>query len=141
MIFIVIIVNFAYLILILFFFSEKISPGIYYFSFNNFIKQSLIGPWIETLIFQKLIYNLCQKNNRTSKSIVYIMISSIIFGLMHLLNNVFNAIFATYMGVIFSYSYLVFAKRNESPVLVTTIIHAANNLLVSLLCMLIYFVF
>lgn len=96
----------------------------------------IFAPLLETFIYQTLIiFILRMFNGIKNKPIVIIFISAIIFGISHSY-SIFYVGFATIVGVLLAYSYMVFLERKESSFWVTTAIHFMRNLPLSLLLVL-----
>lgn len=84
--------------------------------------ETIINQW---LVFKILRYLIRYKN----KNIIIVIISAFIFSILHNYNlsYMFNTFIA---GLIFAYSFLVAEEKKLSPVLVLTIIHYLNNVIV-----------
>ncbi len=91
----------------------------------SFISSTIISPYIETLVFQAFVIEiLCKKvyNNKTK-----MLLSAACFGLLHLVYSPFYSISAFVVGIIFAYSYILYKKKEQNPILVVTIIHGSIN--------------
>ncbi len=90
-----------------------------------FVGAVILGPIVEELIFRKALFGLI-KNDKTA-----LIVSSIIFGLVHLTNEtsiataLVNGIAYIIMGFVFGYIYL---KSNKN-VVVVTLVHILSNLI------------
>ncbi|WP_454052932.1 CPBP family intramembrane glutamic endopeptidase [Clostridium sp. Marseille-Q7071] len=110
--------------------NPRISYGIIEnISIISLISPIFIAPWIETVIFQGFILYLLSNTKNLNRPVIKILVSALSFGLLHLIYNPFYAISAFVAGIIFAYSYLLYEKKNNHPIIVTSIIHAANNAL------------
>jgi uncharacterized protein len=93
----------------------------------------ILGPIVEELIFRKAIFGLIRKNS------VALVVSSLVFGLIHLLNEqtfgelIVNGLSYFIMGLVFGYIYI----RNNRNIIVPTIVHIVANL-ISVLFILFY---
>jgi membrane protease YdiL (CAAX protease family) len=93
----------------------------------------ILGPIAEELIFRKAIFGLIKKNS------VALIVSSLVFGLIHLLNEetfsnlLVNGVSYFIMGLIFGYIYI----RNKRNIMVPIIVHIVSNL-ISVLFILFY---
>lgn len=95
-----------------------------------FIFTVIVGPIIETLIFQFGIIELILllKKNKFFE-ILAILISSIIFGLTHNY-NVYYIIFGVFIGIIFGIIYIVAKRRKDmNAFTIVLIAHAFTNLI------------
>lgn len=98
--------------------------------FYIFIITVVIGPLIETLIFQLGIIEIVLYFKKT-KIFEYlaILISSLFFGLTHNY-NIYYLIFGTIIGFLFAIIYLVAKKRKDmNPFIVVCLGHAIINLI------------
>ena len=86
------------------------------------------APFVETLIFQSLIQNIFRKI--TKSVLLSVCITAILFSLVHLGNNVANAVNALGLGITFAMTYEYFRmKRGHFIATVVTIaLHAFWNL-------------
>jgi uncharacterized protein len=93
----------------------------------------ILGPIVEELIFRKAIFGLIRKNS------VALVVSSLVFGLIHLLNEqtfgelIVNGLSYFIMGLVFGYIYI----RNNRNIIVPIIVHIVANL-ISVLFILFY---
>ncbi|MBP2027237.1 membrane protease YdiL (CAAX protease family) [Acetoanaerobium pronyense] len=87
----------------------------------------VISPFIETLIFQALVLNSL-KTHRI-RLVFKILVSAFSFGILHLIYNVMYGISAFIIGIILAYSFVVFERKNQNPIIVVTLIHSLINLL------------
>ncbi|MCG9899678.1 MAG: CPBP family glutamic-type intramembrane protease [Hydrotalea sp.] len=97
--------------------------------FKTFIAGSIVGPLIETLIFQYLPITLLHKFriNKSAKELnLIIIISSLIFGITHSY-NILTVIDASIAGLIFCTVFVYFQKRNKSGFFYTFLLHGLFN--------------
>nr|WP_244525460.1 CPBP family glutamic-type intramembrane protease [Bacillus sp. 166amftsu] len=72
----------------------------------------IIAPFLETILFQKILFFILQITPYISeRNILIILISSIIFGLNHQFDITY-IIAATLMGLVFNYSYFIYQQKN-----------------------------
>jgi hypothetical protein len=98
-------------------------------TFKFFSLLVFFGPLLETFVFQFLIYEFLKFLNIRNK-IVVVIISSVLFSITHVINNIgdLNHYFSN--GIIFMTVYLISIDRKEnSPFLNTFIIHFLRNLI------------
>lgn len=76
----------------------------------------LFAPFIEEFVFRYSIDSACKKN------LMFLILSSIIFGIMHGIN--ITIIIYIFIGLVLSYSYLKYNRNIIIPI----IIHMLNNL-------------
>jgi len=97
------------------------------------ISAVILGPIVEELIFRKAIFGLFKKNGSA------IVVSSLVFGAIHLLNesslveSLVNGISYFIMGFVFGYIYI----KNNRNIVVPIIVHILSNL-ISVLLILFY---
>lgn len=108
--------------------------------FKDFMNENLIiyilltlflVPLLETLIFQTIVIEIILKINNKA-SILSIIISAFIFGLIHNYNAYYQ--FSAFLiGLFYAWIYL-FIKKNkkESAFLFLVLIHSTNNLIATL---------
>lgn len=87
----------------------------------------IISPWIETVLFQGLIFYIFSTTKNLNRPVIKVLVSALFFGLLHSVYNLYYAISAFAAGIIFAYSYLLYEKKNISPIKVTALIHTGNN--------------
>lgn len=93
----------------------------------TFLSAVIISPFIETLIFQAMVLNSLKTH---SISLGFkILISALFFGIFHLIYNVIYGICAFIIGIILAYSFVVYERKNQNPIIVVTLIHSLINLL------------
>lgn len=87
----------------------------------------IIAPIIETLIFQHLVFWVFRKWIHVKNKYFWaIIISSVLFGLMHKYNVVY-VIFAFLQGIILGYCYYFYWRKPKTAFWSTALIHAAHN--------------
>ena len=97
--------------------------------FEELLMGGIIGPIIETLIFQSLIITIVKK---TIKHIKYnypisILLSAILFSLNHNYNNYYITI--TFIGgLILATAYYTATYRDENATIMTFLIHSIFNI-------------
>ncbi|MCB2291452.1 CPBP family intramembrane metalloprotease [Clostridium sp. CS001] len=91
----------------------------------------IISPFIETLLFQKLIIDECIKTFSQNKYKYYIsiFISSVCFGFLHVMYGILYSLSGFLTGLFLSYSYTVYKTKNNKPILTTSLIHSALNMI------------
>lgn len=106
-------------------------------SHQNIIYQiiigCLIGPLIETYIFQDFIYKKLIKRNLSNNKII--LLSSLIFSATHFYSIAY-IIFSFFSGVILMLGYLNWKEFKPSRLFITYAIHLSFNLFV---CIINYF--
>ncbi|ARC84061.1 CAAX protease self-immunity family protein [Clostridium argentinense CDC 2741] len=107
--------------------SPSASYGTIEMSITGLIFPLIISPWTETILFQSFIFYIFSNIKKFNYPIVKLLISTLCFGLFHAIYNPYYAISAFAVGIIFAYSYLLYEKKNSSPIKVTALIHAGNN--------------
>jgi membrane protease YdiL (CAAX protease family) len=94
------------------------------------LKSSLIyAPIFETVVF---IYLLFQITKWTKNSIVFIVTSSLLFGLYHFISGGWYIVISTAItGSVLAYSYVYFrlTLKKRYALLLTTLIHSLFNLI------------
>lgn len=98
-----------------------------------FIMFALVVPILETLVFQKFIIDFLQKNH--IGTIQAILISSVIFGLMHNA-SMLNIINSSISGIVLAYSYCIYKQKKDEPFKTVCYIHGAHNFISMLLSLL-----
>lgn len=90
----------------------------------------IIGPLIETLIFQAFILlfiNFLLSKFKNESFIIPVLISAIAFGLYHSYNLTY-IIYGLFVGLVLASAYTIVLKnRKENPILIVSIIHALVN--------------
>lgn len=95
---------------------------------GSWIFVAIIVPIFETLLNQKLPFNILQNWNLTkNKYGFYILISAIIFGLFHTYSLQY-ILFAFSVGLILGYTYFFYSKTPKLAFWITTLIHGLRNL-------------
>jgi membrane protease YdiL (CAAX protease family) len=100
-----------------------------YSSIINLIFLALIiAPLIETFINQYLFFKIFYK---VKTKIIIIIISAIMFSLLHYHKNVniFELFTLFFNGIIFSYAYYFYLKYNKSAYINVVLIHLFSNLI------------
>lgn len=98
------------------------------------IAAVLIGPIVEELVFRKSIFGLISKDN------VALIVSSLIFGAIHLIGEtsiesaIVNGIPYFIMGFVFGYIYI----KNDRNIWIPIIVHVLSNL-ISIIGILIFY--
>ncbi|MFA8299264.1 MAG: lysostaphin resistance A-like protein [Hyphomicrobiales bacterium] len=99
----------------------------------------ILGPLLETLIFQfliiRLILHFFKKTNYVGWYACFT--SAIIFGSLHYYSFAY-IIVALCIGLVLGYIYLLSIERKEKPILNTWLVHSANNLFAFILMQFIY---
>lgn len=113
------------------------SYGAVKISLLGLLSPIIISPWIETVLFQGLIFYIFSTTKNLNRPIIKVLVSALFFGSFHSVYNLYYAISAFVAGIIFAYSYLLYEKKNISPIKVTALIHAGNNTLAFFLPLLI----
>lgn len=97
--------------------------------FKIFLTGSVLGPLIETAVFQALpivmFYKYVRKKSN-SKLYILIFSTSLLFGITHNY-NVLTIIDSTFAGIIFCRVYVYFINRGKSGFFYTFFIHAIYN--------------
>ncbi|EQB88443.1 membrane protease YdiL (CAAX protease family) [Clostridium punense] len=107
--------------------------------YNLLITVGIVGPFIETIIFQSFIISIffCFSETKRLK-IISIICSSLIFGFIHYLNtknssiswSIFYGLRSGLFGVILSYTYVLYYSKTNTKmkaILYTFLVHALNN--------------
>lgn len=111
---------------------ETLNTGVSYSTIPNiieaFFKGVLFAPIAETMIFQTFIYWLIKKTTKTkqTRNLLFLIISSFAFGYSHYYSIEYIT-YATFIGIILAYYYLISIKRTESAIKNIFIIHASFN--------------
>lgn len=87
----------------------------------------IIAPVLETIMFQVVIQNFLR--NFIKNQLVILLITAVLFSLIHLSNNVANAVNAFGLGLAFAmiYEYFRVCKNHVAAVFVTIAIHVFWN--------------
>ncbi|WP_340076146.1 type II CAAX prenyl endopeptidase Rce1 family protein [Leptobacterium sp. I13] len=92
----------------------------------------IVGPVIETLIFQALlIWGLLKVKFLRNNEWMLILICGLVFGLSHGYSTQ-HIVFATYGGVILAHLYIKMFNllNHKKAILITTMVHLLRNLLI-----------
>lgn len=120
---------------ILFFSDNKTSLTSTFFEEDSllflFISVVILGPLIETLIFQFCIIELFFRINKSRfVKVIALFVSSLLFGLSHS-SSLEYTIYGIILGFLFSSCYLLAKERKDiSPFFLVFIVHASSNLFV-----------
>lgn len=96
-------------------------------SLLGLLSPIIIAPWIETVLFQGLIFYILSTTKNLNRPVIKVFVSALCFGLAHIIYSPYYATIAFFIGIIFAYSYLLYEKKNSNPIKVTALIHAGNN--------------
>ncbi len=104
--------------------------------FLDFLLIAFIAPLIETLIFQFMPLKLASYFHKKNTRIFFytIIITSVLFGLMHFKSPQYMLI-AFFYGLIWSFSCFIFFRKKQNPLLYTTLIHSTYNTILFTLTM------
>ncbi|HPX77036.1 MAG TPA: CPBP family glutamic-type intramembrane protease [Bacteroidales bacterium] len=98
------------------------------------ISALILAPIIETSIFQHLIFQFLKVIRQTGVPIMYITISSLLFGLAHQavwttgpFLGIVSFIHKVVGGIMLAISYYIFYRKREHAMLSTALIHAVHN--------------
>jgi membrane protease YdiL (CAAX protease family) len=95
----------------------------------EFLVVVLLAPFIETLIFQTIIFNILNKFEFFKKrAVIVIILSALAFGSAHGYSLIY-VVMGTLMGFVLAYAYHIYIEKPESPYKIVTIIHSVRNLL------------
>jgi len=86
----------------------------------------VIAPLLETLIFQKFIFNSCRLYIKSN--LICILISAILFGLNHY-DSITSIIQTFIIGIGFSLYYSILRKKEKNAFLKVALLHCLWNLL------------
>ena len=122
------------IILILFYFEidDDQIGGIDFqkFSFlSSFFWVVIFAPIFETLTSQLLPIKLIQKVLRNKFEIIPILISATFFSLMHFGYSFWYSLLTLPLGLLLAKTYVIFQKRKESSLWITTAVHSLRNLI------------
>lgn len=120
---------FAYIILKTTNVRLRDSYGVVKISLLGLLSSIIISPWIETILFQGLIFYIFSTTKNLNRPVIKVLVSALFFGSFHSVYNLYYTISAFVAGIIFAYSYLLYEKKIISPIKVTALIHAGNNAL------------
>ncbi|ARJ25564.1 CPBP family intramembrane metalloprotease (plasmid) [Bacillus mycoides] len=91
---------------------SQANPSINESIIEHILLVLIIAPFLETLLFQKVLFFILQLSSYISeRNILTILIASIIFGLTHQFDITYIAA-ATLMGIVFNYSYSIYQEKN-----------------------------
>lgn len=100
---------------------------------TKIIVGSIVGPIIETLIFQYgIIEILSAKRFLKEKSIIVAIISALLFGSTHSYSFLY-VIYAFLIGLVLAYSYITYKKKSFSAFWIVVIIHGIRNTISTIL--------
>lgn len=93
----------------------------------NILKFVLLGPFLETFIFQHVPFSIFRRifKNHKSKTIL-ILFSGIIFGISHIY-SLYYIIKTFILGMLFMYAYII-RYKNKDAFISVFLIHALFNL-------------
>lgn len=104
-----------------------------YDKLERFIFDILLAPFIETFINQWLVYKIV--SSYTENKIIIILISSIIFSLLHGLS--YDRIFVTFFqGIFLMIAFIFWEGKTTSKYTITALIHLIYNFI--LFCLLLF---
>jgi membrane protease YdiL (CAAX protease family) len=86
----------------------------------------IIGPFIETVIFQKLILGISKHSIKNN--IVCVALAGVVFGLAHM-NGLFLIVLATFSGFSFGLFYTIARQNKYNAFWLTCLMHAMWNLI------------
>jgi len=90
----------------------------------------IIGPLIETLIFQKWLYKLLSLIKwLKQRKLLIMIIGALVFGAVHIYSLLY-IVFAVFMGFLFMFAYV--ARIGKNPFWTVFVLHALTNLFVIL---------
>lgn len=96
---------------------------------KNYVLDVLLfvvfAPFIETIVFQMSIIKLFRKLFKFN-NVILIVISSIIFGMVH--SPLVTQFMAFLTGLLLAYSFVVYEQKHFSAVMMVTILHIIRNL-------------
>ncbi|WP_029687890.1 CPBP family intramembrane glutamic endopeptidase [Thermoanaerobacter sp. A7A] len=97
------------------------------------ILAGIVGPILETYLFQVvLLYLLSKINYLNNNKILLIIIASMIFGIGHHYSFSY-IIFGFLAGLIFNYSYLIYKNKTMSSFAIVLSIHSIYNIIMIVL--------
>lgn len=100
------------------------------YSFWGFFFVAVVfAPPIETLTGQLLPIKLIQKFIGKKHNIIALVVSAIIFSLMHFGYSIWYSLITLPMGILLAQSYIIFQERKESSFWITTTVHSLRNLI------------
>ncbi len=95
----------------------------------------IVAPLLETFIFQFLFYYIIKifyKFLGHYFNFIYIIISATLFGLSHKY-SIYYQIGTFFFGLIFSYSFIFFKTKFNSPFISVCIVHSLYNLFTTIM--------
>lgn len=100
---------------------------------TQIIVASIIGPLLETFIFQYGIIEILSSNKIfKEKKIIIAIISSLLFGISHSYSYLYM-FYAFIIGLFLAYSYFVYKKKGFSAFWIVFIIHCLRNTISTIL--------
>ena len=111
--------------------GPDINHGIIY----NIIVLCIIGPIQETLCYFAFINKILNSLLKKKSVLLYIVVSSIIFGSMHFYNLQY-ILWATFTGLFMAIEYSIAYRKNERPIIQVSIVHGVRNLISLILVLL-----
>lgn len=100
---------------------------------GKIILASIIGPLIETLIFQHLIIEIIYKIPKIKNTnFIAIIISSLSFALTHSYNITY-IIYTFIIGLLLAYAFVIYREKSFSSFWIVTLIHSLRNTITTLL--------
>ncbi|WP_160692258.1 CPBP family intramembrane glutamic endopeptidase [Clostridium sp. C2-6-12] len=100
---------------------------------SQIIIGSIIGPLIETFIFQYGIIEILSSTKIfKEKNIIIAVISSLLFGISHSYSYIYM-VYAFIIGLLLAYSYFVYRKKGFSAFWIVFIIHGIRNTISTIL--------
>ncbi|OJX87685.1 MAG: hypothetical protein BGP01_03705 [Paludibacter sp. 47-17] len=102
--------------------------------FLDFLLIVLLAPFCETFIFQYMPLKLTSYFYKKKTNVFFytIIVSSVLFGLMHF-KSIQYMLIAFFYGLIWSFSCFIFFRRKQNPFLYTTFIHSIYNFILFVL--------
>ena len=93
----------------------------------------IIAPLIETLLYQKIVIDICDKIKFFyNRKFIGILISAVIFGSIHTYSPQYM-LHMFVVGSIWAYAYTVYKDKKKHPYWVVCCIHAINNFIALML--------
>lgn len=93
-----------------------------------FVIAVFIAPFIETCIYQTIVFGVLGKVSLFSKNEVWIiLISGVLFSLAHNYSYLY-VLHGLIVGIILAYGYSLFKDRKEGPYLMVSAIHILRNI-------------
>ncbi len=100
-----------------------------YSFFGFFFLLVIFAPIFETLIGQVLPIKLTEKILRNKHKVIPMLISAILFSLMHFGYSIWYSLLTFPLGILLAKTYVIFQKRKESSFWVTAAVHSLRNLI------------